>query len=151
MSMIKPFTQGSEIMTDSNRRHFIASASALASFAALPVLATPYKSCEKSLSPVLHMVYFWLKKPSSSEDRNKLIAGLNALKKIPHIQALHIGLPASTLKRDAVDNSFDVSELMLFNSVEDQNAYQSHPLHKKFIDECSHLWQDVVVRDSISV
>ena len=41
-------------------------------------------------------------------------------------------MPANTLKRDVIDNSFDVSELMLFESVEAQDEYQLHPIHKKF-------------------
>jgi hypothetical protein len=40
---------------------------------------------------------------------------------------------------------------MLFQSVEAQDEYQLHPIHKKFVEECSHLWREVVVRDSISV
>lgn len=97
------------------------------------------------------MVYFWLKQPESTEDRDALIAGLNTLRQIPGIQALHIGVPASTEKRDVVDNSFQVSELMLFEDVDAQNVYQEHPVHKAFVKNCEHLWERVVVYDSIAV
>ena len=83
--------------------------------------------------------------------RSQLIAGLQSLRAIPQVHSLHIGVPANTLKRDVIDNSFDVSELMLFESVESQDEYQLHPIHKKFVEECSHLWREVVVRDSVSV
>ncbi len=138
-------------MADTQRRHFLASAGALASLSVLPASSHAAPSQAISLPPVLHMVYFWLKNPDSQQDREKLIAGLNSLREIPQIKALHVGVPASTLVRDVIDNSFDVSELMLFDSVEDQDAYQLHPLHQKFVEECSHLWRKVIVRDSISV
>ncbi|PIC00872.1 Dabb family protein [Caulobacter sp. X] len=100
---------------------------------------------------VFHQVFFWLKTPGAKADRDQLIAGLKALKAIEVIQQLHIGVPASTEKRDVVDNSYDVSELMAFKSVEDQKRYQDHPLHQKFVTDCGHLWSKVVVYDSMAV
>lgn len=99
---------------------------------------------------LIHHVFFWLKTPGAKADRDQLIAGLNTLRAIEVIQQLHIGVPASTEKRDVVDNSYDVSELMVFAGVEDQKRYQDHPLHQKFVADCAHLWRKVVVYDSIS-
>lgn len=99
---------------------------------------------------LVHHVFFWLKNAGSRADRDQLIAGLKTLKGIEVIQQFHIGVPASTEKRDVVDNSYDVSELMVFKSVEDQKRYQDHPLHLQFVKDCSHLWRKVVVYDSIS-
>jgi hypothetical protein len=99
---------------------------------------------------LIHHVFFWLKNPGSKVDRDQLIAGLNALRGVPVVQQLHVGVPASTEKRDVVDNSYDVSELMVFKNVEDQKTYQDHPLHLKFIKDCGHLWAKVVVYDSIT-
>ncbi|ADG11364.1 Dabb family protein [Caulobacter segnis] len=118
--------------------------------AAGAALATPASAA--SDAPVLfHQVFFWLKTPGAKADRDQLIAGLKALKGIEVIQQLHVGVPASTEKRDVVDNSYDVSELMVFKSVEDQKRYQDHPLHQKFVADCGHLWSKVVVYDSLSV
>ena len=97
-----------------------------------------------------HQVFFWLKNPDSKEDLNRLIAGLKTLEKIETVKKLYIGVPASTEKREVVDASFSVSELMFFDSVEGQNVYQEHPIHKKFVEQCSGLWKKVVVYDSIS-
>lgn len=99
---------------------------------------------------LIHHVFFWLKNAGSKADRDQLIAGLNTLRGIPVIQQLHVGVPASTEKRDVVDNSYDVSELMVFRSVEDQKTYQDHPLHLTFVKGCGHLWAKVVVYDSIN-
>ena len=118
--------------------------------AAGAALATPASAATDA--PVLfHQVFFWLKTPGDKADRDQLIAGLKALKAIEVIQQLHVGVPASTEKRDVVDNSYDVSELMVFKSVEDQKLYQDHPLHQKFVADCGHLWSKVVVYDSVSV
>lgn len=110
--------------------------------------AAPEASGPPSL---VHHVFFWLKNPGSKADRDQLIAGLNALRAIEVIQQLHIGVPASTEKREVVDNSYDVSELMFFGSVEDQKTYQDHPAHLKFVKDCEHLWRKVVVYDAMSV
>lgn len=98
---------------------------------------------------VVHHVFFWLNNPDSEADKQQLIEGLNTLRAIDEVKELMIGTPASTLEREVVDNSFHVSELMIFESIEDQDAYQVHPIHAKFVEEYSHLWERVVVYDMI--
>jgi hypothetical protein len=92
---------------------------------------------------LVHHVFFWLKRPGSQEDRDRLIAGLRTLRGIPVIRNLEIGIPASTEARDVVDASYDVSELMFFDSVEDQKSYQD----QAFVKACEPLWAKVVVYD----
>lgn len=96
---------------------------------------------------IVHHVFFWLKRKESAEDRDALVAGLRTLSGIDVIRSLQIGVPASTEQREVVDSSFDVSELMMFDSVADQTVYQNHPLHQAFVAEYSHLWSKVVVYD----
>ncbi len=96
-----------------------------------------------------HMALFWLKRPDSAEDRARLIAGLETLRAIPQVRTLHIGVPASTEDRDVVDHSWSVSESMTFDSLEDQAAYQPHPLHQAFIAACGDLWERVLVYDIV--
>ena len=98
-----------------------------------------------------HHVFFWLKNPSSTADRDKLIEGLKTLKKIESIRQIHIGVPADTEKRDVVDNSYSVSELMFFDDAAGQKVYQDHPIHKKFVEDCSMLWEKVIVYDTLNV
>ncbi len=104
---------------------------------------------QKEKKVLVHHVFFWLKNPQSTADRDKLLNGVKSLAKIETIKMLHVGVPASTEKRDVVDNSYHVSELMLFDSVEDQKVYQDHPIHQAFIKEHSSLWEKVVVYDTI--
>ena len=43
------------------------------------------------------------------------------------------------------------SELMFFDDVEGQDVYQEHPIHKKFVENCSHLWDKVIVYDAMEI
>ncbi len=103
------------------------------------------------MGPVVHHVFFWLKRPNSEEDKLKLIEGIRTLAKVETVEHLHVGLPASTEIRDVVDNSFSVTEMLIFASEEDEAIYQSHPIHKAFVKNCGHLWRKVLVYDSRSV
>ncbi|HLY72104.1 MAG TPA: Dabb family protein [Puia sp.] len=96
----------------------------------------------------IHHVFFWLKNPDSKADETALIAGLKKLSKVETIRSFHIGKPAGT-DRDVIERSYSISWLLIFDNLEDEESYQPHPLHKKFIEECSHLWNRVVVHDSI--
>ena len=134
-------------MKPSNRRKFIATSTALAmgtAASALPLINNPADKY-----PVTHHVLFWLKNPSSKADRDKLIAGVKTLAKIETVRELRVGVPASTEKRDVVDNSWAVSELMFFSDLAGQKAYQDHPIHQKFVETCSPLWDKVIVYDAI--
>jgi hypothetical protein len=129
-----------------NRREFIATGAILSTSTAAAAMPSIDR---KENFPVIHHVFFWLKNPDSKEDRAKLIAGVKTLSKIPTVRSLHVGVVASTEKRDVVDNSWGVSELMFFSDLEGQEIYQTHPIHLDFIKNCSHLWDKVVVYDSI--
>ncbi|HOY06753.1 MAG TPA: Dabb family protein [Saprospiraceae bacterium] len=95
----------------------------------------------------IHHVYFWLK---SGADRSELIAGLQKLTSIKSIGQWHIGTPAAT-NRPVIDSSYSVSWMLQFDSPEDEAFYQDHPDHHRFVAECGHLWERVVVYDSVSV
>jgi hypothetical protein len=103
------------------------------------------------LPKLVHHVFFWLKNPDSKEDLDRLLAGIRTLAAIETVRGLHVGVPASTEKRAVIESSYSASELMLFDDVEGENAYQVHPIHQKFIADCSHLWSRVTVFDSVAV
>jgi hypothetical protein len=130
-------------MSNQSRRKFMATTALTG--AALAAGALP--SFSQNKKQVIHHVFFWLKNPSSKQDLDKLLAGLKTLEKIKQVRKLYIGVPASTEKRDVVDNSYHASELMFFDNLEDQKAYQDDPIHKKFVEDCSHLWEKVIVYD----
>jgi len=129
-------------MKEYNRRQFIATASVLA---AAPAIIGQLEN--KNSTQLIHHVFFWLKNAGSATDRQQLIEGLKTLSGIKEVRKLLIGTPAATELRGVVDNSYDVSELMYFDNIEGQNAYQVHPIHKAFVEKYSHLWEKVVVYD----
>ena len=96
----------------------------------------------------IHHVYFWLKNTGSAEDLAQLKKGLQKLTVIETIGMYHIGMPANTT-RDVIDRSYSLSWMLVFDNLEDEETYQDHPIHKKFVADCSHLWEKVIVYDSI--
>ncbi|MGK0236025.1 MAG: hypothetical protein ACI9EK_002569 [Psychroserpens sp.] len=127
------------------RRQFICSA-ALVSVAGFFGFAK--HSTKKQL---IHHVFFWLKNPQSEEDKRQLIAGLKTLAAIPTVRQFHLGLLASTEKREVVDTSWDISELLFFDNEAGQKTYQDHPVHQDFVKNYSHLWEKVLVYDAIDL
>ena len=104
----------------------------------------------KNNPPLLHHVFFWLKRPDSRDDLQKLLAGLRTLERVETVRSIHFGVPANTEKRPVVDASYSASLLLAFDDVAGQNTYQGHPIHQKFVQDCSALWQRVLVYDTIA-
>jgi hypothetical protein len=133
------------------RRRFLAALALLGTglaAQALPLKRKTTTNMEKKTG-VIHHVFFWLKNPGSKEDQQKLLTGLHTLKGIETVRDIRIGVPASTEKRDVVDNSYSASELLFFDDLAGQKTYQDHPIHQQFIKDCSHLWEKVVVYDAV--
>jgi hypothetical protein len=98
----------------------------------------------------IHHVYFWLRSENSEEDRARLIEGLKKLSKVSTIKKFYIGVPAAT-NRDVIERSYSVSWLLFFDNPAHQDSYQTDPIHLKFVEECSMLWKQVVVYDSVDI
>ena len=131
----------------STRRTFIAAATATA---AVTAIQAGDKPAVNNYPKLVHHVFFWLKNPDSKEDLERLLKGLKTLAGIPSVRGVHFGVPASTEKREVVDNSYSASEILFFDDTAGQKIYQDHPIHQQFVADCSHLWQRVVVYDAIS-
>jgi len=131
-------------MADFSRRGFVGGAVMLG--------AAALAGCggkEKESAKVVHHVFFWLKAPASVAMQEKLIEGLETLRDIAQVKKLLIGRPAPTLSREVIDNSYHVSELIYFNSIAEQDAYQKDPVHKAFVEKYSTLWERVIVYDML--
>ena len=134
-------------MSKSNRRKFIATTASLA-ISTAAASAMPL-SIMGNKYPIVHHVFFWLKNPNSKEDRDKLVEGVKTLSKIETVRELRVGIVADTEKRDVVDKSWAVSELMFFSDLAGQATYQNHPVHLEFIKNYSQLWEKVIVYDAV--
>jgi hypothetical protein len=111
----------------------------------------PNTEKQKMKQQLIHHVFFWLKNRDSKDDLTELLEGLRGLGKIETVRKLHIGVPADTEKREVVDATYSASELMFFDDTAGQKVYQDHPIHKKFVERYGHLWEKVIVYDSIDV
>jgi Stress responsive A/B Barrel Domain. len=127
-----------------NRRKFITLTATLTAGMSASAIMQNGNQVKKQ---VIHHVFFWLKNPGSKEDLQKLLDGLRTLRKIETVKRIYIGVPAETEHRPVVDSSFSASELMFFDDLAGQKVYQDHPIHRKFVADCSHLWEKVIVYD----
>ncbi len=132
-------------MKKSSRRRFLGNMALSVPFTSL--LSSSAIFAQKK-GMFIHHVYFWLKNSGNKEDKAKLIEGLKKLSKVKTIKNFYIGQAAAT-RRDVIDSSYDVSWLLFFDNPADQDSYQTDSIHLKFVEECSSLWQKVVVYDSI--
>lgn len=98
----------------------------------------------------IHHVFFWLKKPESQADFERLVDGLKKLSVVKTIQQIHIGKPAST-RREVIDSTYSVSLLLVFNDKDGHDSYQVDPIHLKFVEECAPLWSKVVIYDTVGI
>lgn len=132
-----------------SRRNFvtkIAGGMAVAGF--ITVTGNAYGNQVPMKNIFVHHVFFWLKEPKNAEARNDFEKGLQGLITVPQIQSSHIGTPVDS-PREVVDDSFTYSYMAFFKSKEDQEIYQTHPIHLKFIEDCQHLWEKVIVYDAM--
>ena len=98
--------------------------------------------------PLAHNVYFWMNNPDDAEEADRLVAGLNTLADVTFVRAFRLAKPAATAARDVVDSTYSYHLTLFFDNADDQNAYQSDPIHQRFVEECSSLWKRVAVYDS---
>ncbi len=133
-----------------NRRSFLKKLIAGITLAGIvPVSKNSVAGEVKLENALVHHVFFWLKEPENKAHKKQLVEALNKLLEVKTIKLSHIGFPASTEDRDVVDHSYSVSYMVMFNSRADQDAYQVDPIHLKFVEENQHLWNKVIVYDSI--
>jgi len=98
----------------------------------------------------IHHVFFWLKEPANELSKQQLVQGLQKLSAVATIKSFHIGQPAAT-NRGVIDATYSISWLLTFDTAADQDSYQVDPIHLNFVKECAHLWEKVVVYDTIAL
>ena len=134
----------SQFMEDQSRRKFLQNAG-LASLATVsPITAEP----ERNRELFIHHVFFYLKEPNNAQHETELLEGLHKLAKIPNIQYGHIGKPAPT-NRPVIVKDYSVSWMCLFSNIIEEEIYQTHPVHVDFMEKYAHLWEKMVVYDSV--
>jgi len=97
----------------------------------------------------VHSVYFWLKPDLNEEQRAKFWEGAHSLTTIESVRQAFVGAPAST-DRPVIDRSYSCALIVMFDGDAGHEAYQTHPVHDKFREECSTFWSKVLIYDAVS-
>ncbi len=124
-----------------SRRKFLQTLTVAGAAATLPI---NLMASEQKSQKMIHQVFFWLHDGQDPADFKKEAAVLGKCKTVGDF---YIGTPAPTEARDVVDHSYQVSCTLFFDSIEDQNYYQTDPMHLAFIDKNSTKWEKVQVYD----
>jgi hypothetical protein len=98
----------------------------------------------------VHVVNFYLKPDLSAADVKVFEEGVSSLGKIESLLVFNVGKPANT-DRPVIDRSYSYCLLTVFNDEAGHDVYQEHPVHLKFIENCNHLWEKVVIFDSETI
>ena len=98
----------------------------------------------------VHHVFFWMKEDLSPEDFATFEKGVSTLPKIELVKFGDVGKPAGT-NRPIIERSYSYSLLLVFENKAEHDEYQTHPVHLKFIEDCSMLWNRVLIYDSESL
>ena len=94
-----------------------------------------------------HVVMFWLKPNTPETARASLQTDCTELLgQIPGVKFISAGRPAMT-PREVVDNSYDVGLCVVFETSEQHDVYQTHPIHLEFIARNKAIWDRVRVVD----
>jgi biotin synthase-related radical SAM superfamily protein len=125
-----------------SRRHFIKTIGAAGAASFLPITTIANDMAKQKM---IHQVYFWLHDKNNTNEF--LTEAVPMLGKCKNVVKFIAGVPADTEDRDVVDHSFQVACTIFFDSLEDQLAYQSDPIHLKFIEKYSSMWSTVKVYD----
>lgn len=135
------------------RRKFIRKLGGLTALLALPSIAKSkdhplMKEKKNTKGSFMHVVFFWLKDDTEAS-REKFLSELRKfIDNVDLIKTRHIGSPADT-NREVIDSTWSYSLILSFESKKEQDLYQDHELHKKFITNASSLWGKVQVYDSL--
>ncbi len=59
-----------------------------------------------------------------------------------------VGVPADT-DRPIIDRSYSYALVVMFRDAAGHDAYQVHPVHDRFREECAGFWRKVQIYDSV--
>jgi hypothetical protein len=99
---------------------------------------------------LVHVVYFWLERTLDEAARAAFRSDLEALLQIDTVRFGHVGTPAETEQRPAIDRSYDFGLVVAFDDLAGHDAYQVHPLHHRFLDRHADQWTRLQIFDQHS-
>ncbi|MBI1374022.1 MAG: Dabb family protein [Phycisphaera sp.] len=96
----------------------------------------------------VHSVHFWLKPDLSDDDKRQFLDGARSLLTCPTVKKGFLGVPADT-DRPIIERSHSYTLIAAFDDKAGHDAYQVHPIHDKFREECEKCWNRVLIFDSV--
>ena len=97
----------------------------------------------------VHSVYFWLRDDLSPAGKDKFVAGIRSLATIDTVEQSFIGVPAGT-SREIIDQSYSYALVLGFADQAAHDAYQVHPVHDTFREQCGGSWKKIIIYDAVS-
>ena len=89
---------------------------------------------------ITHVVLLKLKDPSNIQKTREVLMGMDG--KIPQIRDLEVGVDVVRSQR-----SYDLVLITRFDSMEDLQAYQVHPVHVEVLNHITSVRESVVAVD----
>ena len=97
----------------------------------------------------VHAVDFWLRDDLTPRERERFEAGVKSLRAIGAVSDGWIGVPAPT-DRPVIERGYSRALLLVFADKQAHDAYQVHPVHDRFREECGTLWTTVRIFDTVT-
>lgn len=94
----------------------------------------------------VHCVFFRLRDDLSAGDRQTFDEGVRSLLDIETVRSGFVGTPADT-HRPVVLRDYSHGLVVVFDDKAGHDFYQDDPVHDRFRNEYSHLWEDVKIYD----
>ena len=95
----------------------------------------------------VHAVYFWLRDDLTGAEMMEFVEGVSSLRAIDSVKHGWVGVPAAT-DRPVIERSYSHALILVFADRGAHDAYQVHPVHDRFRQNCSTFWRKVVIYDS---
>jgi hypothetical protein len=97
---------------------------------------------------LVHNVFFTLRKGLDGVELTEFRMGLETLKQIKVARQVFIGSPAEVPERPVLIRNYDYCLTVLLDDLAAHEAYQSDPIHQRFVETHKDKWKRVRVFDA---
>lgn len=111
--------------------------------------ATPAVAAPGQLA---HTVYFWLKPEAPADTAAAMVDFYRTeVPTLPGVVSVLVGDPRRTAApRDVVDASYTLGVTTVFATAADEDVWQAHPVHQRFLDRFAPHFGKVQVYDTVA-
>lgn len=95
----------------------------------------------------IHSVYFHLRPDLTDAERARFEAGIESLRTLDTVRHGYIGAPAAT-DRPVIARDYTHALVVIFDDEAGHEAYQVHPVHDRFREECAGYWDGLRIYDA---